>query len=64
VHLELQKALQRKISIISLFQYPTIGALAQHMGAGETTATVADPARERAGRFKQAFAKQRPAARP
>ena len=64
VHTELQKTLQRKLSIITLFQYPTIAALAQHIGTDDAAATAANPALERAQRYKQAFAKPRPAPRP
>jgi len=64
VHTELQKSLKRPISITSLFQYPTIATLAEHLGASASETPSVNPAQERAGRFKQALAKQRTAARP
>jgi len=63
VHTELRRALNREISIISLFEHPTIGALAGHLAAGESEAPAAPSAQERAARFKRAFAKQRGAPR-
>jgi acyl carrier protein len=32
VHIQLQQALGREISLVDLFQFPTVGALASHMG--------------------------------
>jgi hypothetical protein len=63
VHKELQKALKRELSIISLFQYPTIAALARHLGTASSDANGINPAQERVERFKQSLSRQRPGVR-
>ncbi len=57
----LQDALKRPVTLVELFQYPTVRALAEHLGAGP----VADPlaaARERVAGRREAWAERRRAA--
>ena len=54
VHERLQQALGRAISIVELFQFPTVAALAAHLDAASAGTSTADPvlsaARDRAAR--------------
>jgi aryl carrier-like protein len=59
VHAELRRAMNRDISIISLFQHPTIAAMAGHLAAGDAKVAPSNAAQERAERFKQALSMQR-----
>jgi acyl carrier protein len=37
VHVQLQQLLGREISLVDLFQFPTLSALAAHLGAPQAT---------------------------
>jgi len=56
VHARLREVLQSDISIVRMFQHPTIESLARHLG-GSTT-NVATSARERAARQRAALARK------
>jgi len=47
VHMQLQQLLSREISLVDLFQFPTVSALAAHLGGGQDAAV---PASNRAVR--------------
>jgi hypothetical protein len=51
VHARLQEVLERELSVVELFQYPTIRALGEHLSDGtkiSTTTTETRAARQRA----------------
>jgi hypothetical protein len=56
VHSHLRKRLGAKISITDLFEYPTITAIAQRIGAGAPAAPIADGIDERARRQRELIA--------
>jgi amino acid adenylation domain-containing protein len=58
VHSNLQRILQRQISLTDLFEFPTIRKLAQHLG-GEKTAAIESDAKEIGQRQREAFARFR-----
>ncbi|HXO20693.1 MAG TPA: amino acid adenylation domain-containing protein, partial [Thermoanaerobaculia bacterium] len=41
VHAKLQEALDRKLSLVDLFQFPTVASLAEHLGGGQAPAAAA-----------------------
>ena len=47
VHMELQQQLGREISLVDLFQFPTVSALAAHLGGQETTPQASNRAERR-----------------
>ena len=47
VHMQLQQALGRDISLVDLFQFPTVSALAAHLAGQETTPQVTERAERR-----------------
>jgi amino acid adenylation domain-containing protein len=49
VHQRLKAALGRELSLIELFQYPSVGTLARHLAGGETAAVPRRERRARAG---------------
>jgi hypothetical protein len=52
--------LQRDVSIVELFQYPTISALAQHLGQPSAGPGRLQKVRERTRRRQEALGRQRP----
>jgi acyl carrier protein len=40
VHMQLQQSLDREISLVDLFQFPTVSALAAHLGGQEKSVSV------------------------
>jgi aspartate racemase len=59
VHTKLREALQRDISMVETFTYPTVSAIARHLSETPAPAADARPARERAEAHRQAAARQR-----
>jgi acyl carrier protein len=47
VHSQIQEALGREISLVDLFQFPTVNALATHLGGAETARPGSDRAQRR-----------------
>jgi len=47
VHARLQQHLQREISLVDLFQFPTVRLLAAHLSGSTSTPTVSDRAKRR-----------------
>jgi len=47
VHMQLQQSLQREISLVDLFQFPTVSALAAHLGGQTTAAPLTNRAEKR-----------------
>lgn len=43
VHMQLQQVLNREISLVDLFQFPTVRSLASHLGGGEQTSPATHP---------------------
>jgi amino acid adenylation domain-containing protein len=52
VHSKLAQALNRELSIVDLFQYPTIGSLAKHLANGDAGQQLLREAQERAHKQK------------
>jgi amino acid adenylation domain-containing protein/FkbM family methyltransferase len=59
VHNRLQIELQREISIVALFQHPTVGALAAHLSGGDAPLAAVQQSRERAETRKEAARRNR-----
>jgi amino acid adenylation domain-containing protein len=60
VHSRLREVLQAEVSIIEMFKYPTVGALAEHMSrAAAAEASPAAPARNTAQTRREALDRQR-----
>jgi amino acid adenylation domain-containing protein len=57
VHSHLQKALQTEISVIDLFEFPTIRKLADHLARAKPTLSDSSEVREKARRQREAFAR-------
>jgi amino acid adenylation domain-containing protein len=47
VHIQIQEALGREISLVDLFQFPTVNALATHLGGAKTARPGSDRAQRR-----------------
>jgi aryl carrier-like protein len=58
-HGELRNALKRDLSLISLFQHPTIESLAAYLAAENSAAVPADDVQTRAERQRMAAARRR-----
>ena len=58
VHSKLRSALGRDLSMVEMFQHPTVGALAEHLSRRGPEQHTFDEARERAARQKQALSRQ------
>jgi hypothetical protein len=58
IHARLQTALNRKLSIIDLFRYPTIAALASMLSQEAPSATEVQLAQARSARQRAALAQQ------
>lgn len=59
VHARLREVLARDISIVRMFQHPTIEALASHLDGSSVPASVVSAAQERAARQRAAIARKR-----
>jgi non-ribosomal peptide synthetase component F len=59
VHARLREALQSNISVVRMFQHPTIESLARHVDGGQPQTASATGIAERAARQKAALARQR-----
>jgi non-ribosomal peptide synthetase component F len=59
VHSNLQKLLQTEIPLTDLFEFSTIGKLAQHLGHTESKTAIASDSKERAQRQREAFTRFR-----
>ena len=63
VHSRLRGVLEAKVSITDLFRFPTIRALAEHLGGGggaAASAAVTEQAQARAGARREAMQRRRP----
>jgi acyl carrier protein len=49
VHMQLQQMLGREISLVDLFQFPTVTALANHLNGAETAPRISSRAERRLG---------------
>jgi hypothetical protein len=58
VHRRLCAKVQRDISIVTLFQFPTIRSLATHLAGGSTPVSATSAAQERAAKARAAMARQ------
>jgi amino acid adenylation domain-containing protein len=58
-HAELQKTLSPDLVITDLFEYPTVRALAKHVGGAQNSSGITD-AQERARKQQQVWARQKP----
>jgi acyl carrier protein len=59
LHNKLREALNRKVSIIDMFKYPTISALAAHLGGEEAGESEQGPSDERVESRKTSRRRQR-----
>ena len=59
LHHQLCAALNQELSLIELFHYPTIRALAQHLWAGQAESPALQPVQERADTRRDTMAQQR-----
>ena len=59
VHARLREALESDISVVRMFQHPTIESLARHLDGGPAQNTVPAGIAARAERQKAALARQR-----
>jgi hypothetical protein len=55
VHSELRERLERSFSLIEIFKYPTVGALAKHLSSSQAEETGAEQFADRAKRQRQAM---------
>jgi acyl carrier protein len=63
LHARLQGMFERELSVLDLFRYPTIGALARLMTQAATVDTFADDVRERTRKQREAMARRHPGGR-
>jgi non-ribosomal peptide synthetase component F len=63
VHAQLRQALGKELSIVKVFQYPTIAALAKHLSEPGAETRTLQQAQNRAQRQREALAKRRPGMR-
>lgn len=61
IHTQLQQACNRDLALITLFKYPTIGALARHLSEGSGDRSAMEQAHELAEQRQQRAQKQRAA---
>ncbi len=59
VHLKLREVSERAVTMIELFQYPTVDSLAKYMSRNDSDAASLEKVHERAARQKQAIKRQR-----
>ncbi|HEU4508572.1 MAG TPA: amino acid adenylation domain-containing protein [Pyrinomonadaceae bacterium] len=59
VHLKLREVSERAVTMIELFQYPTVDSLAKYMGRSESNPSSLQKVHERAAKQKEAIKRQR-----